>query len=413
MNLEYFIAQRLFFGRSRRERRSEPATKIAVIGVSVGLAVMLVAWAVVMGFRREVRNKVIGLNAHIQITSYYSNFTFEMNPVRVPEPLLDSLRAVQGVRHVQRLYTKPGMIKTKTDFQAVVFKGAGADFDTTFFSDHLLCGSFPNFSKRPNDALISGYLSKLLKLRMGDSFLVYFIRGESVSARKFRIAGIFDTHFSEFDKRFLIINARHIRRLNDWDREQAAGLEVFARSMDDFDKVEEGVYATVARNAGSRADSFYMKNLYEMCPDIFGWLNLLDMNVWLILALMICVSGFNVISGLLILILEHTNLIGMLKAMGARNSTIRKVFMNLSVFLIGEGLFWGNLVGLGICLIQYFFHVIPLNPSTYYVDAVPIEFDLLYIVLLNMGTVLVSLVVVLVPTALISKIKPVKAIKFE
>jgi len=413
MNLEYFIAKRLFFKRSHREKKSEPATKIAIIGIAVGLAVMLIAWAVVMGFRREVRDKVIGINSHIQITSYYSNLTYEMNPVDASDDFMDSLRSVPGVRHVQRLFTKPGMIKTENDFQTVVFKGADKDFDKAFLSSQLVEGSFPDYSKPSNDVLISEYLSKLLKLKLGDSFLVYFLKAESVSARKFRICGIYNSHFSEFDKYFLIADARHVQHLNKWSESQAGGVEIFVKNIDRFNETEEGVYAKMVHAAHKQADTFYMKNLYEMNPELFSWLNLLDTNVWLILILMVFVSGFNIISGLLILILEHTNLIGMLKAMGANNRSIRKIFVYLSTFLIGKGLLWGNLIGLGCCLIQNYFHVVHLNPSTYYVDFVPIELDWFYIVALNVGTVLISLAVVLIPTALISRIKPVKAIKFD
>ncbi|MDD3908295.1 MAG: ABC transporter permease [Bacteroidales bacterium] len=413
MNLEYFIAKRLFFKRNHQEKKSEPATKIAIIGISVGLAVMLIAWAVVMGFRQEVRNKIIGINSHIQITSYYSNYTYEMNPVNAPDSLLDALRSVPGVGHVQRLFTKPGMIKTESDFQTVVFKGADADFDKKFLTKNLVQGVFPDYTKPSNEVLISEYLSKLLKLRLGDSFLAYFIKGESVSARKLKISGIYNTHFSEFDKYFLIADARHVRHLNGWSDNQAAGVEIFVKDMDRFDQVEEGVYAKMARLADKNDDSFYMRNLYEMNPDLFSWLHLLDMNVWLILVLMICVSGFNIISGLLILILENTNLIGMFKAMGANNISIRRIFIYLSTFLIVKGLFWGNIIGLGCCLIQKFFHVIHLNPATYYVDFVPIELDLTYIILVNVGTVLISLMVVLLPTALISHINPAKAIRFD
>ncbi|MDD4922814.1 MAG: ABC transporter permease, partial [Bacteroidales bacterium] len=223
MNLEFFIAKRLFFKRNHHEKKSEPATKIAIIGIAVGLAVMLIAWAIVMGFRREVRDKIIGINSHIQITSYYSNFTYEMNPVNVPDAFLDSLRSVPGVGHVQRLFTKPGMIKTATDFQTVVFKGADMDYDKSFISKSIVQGVFPDYRKPSNDVLISEYLSKLLKLKLGDSFLAYFIKGPSVFARKLRISGIYNTHFSEFDKYFLIADARHVQHLNDWNKNQAAG----------------------------------------------------------------------------------------------------------------------------------------------------------------------------------------------
>jgi lipoprotein-releasing system permease protein len=413
MNLEYFIASRLISNKGTKGNKTEPAIRIAIIGIAVGLAVMLIAWAIVIGFRREVRNKIIGVNAHIQITSYYSNFTYEMNPVNISDSLVNDLRAVPGVKHVQRLYTKPGMIKTITDFQTVVLKGADQDFDETFLKESLVAGKMPDFTSLTNDVLISERLSKLLNLKIGDGFLAYFIRGESISARKFHISGVYNTHFSEFDKYFLLADARHIRKLNGWNENQAAGLEIFATSMEDFSKAEEGVYSTISRVADQTDEAFYMRNLFEMSPDLFGWLDLLDTNVWLILFLMIFVSGFNIISGLLILILQRTNMIGVMKALGARNFSIRKVFIYMSCFLIAKGLFWGNLIGLSFCVLQKYFHLVPLNAETYYVDAVPIELNWMYIVLVNLGTILISLLVVLLPTQMISRIRPVKAIRFD
>jgi lipoprotein-releasing system permease protein len=413
MNLEFFIAKRLITQKSSTGKGVEPAIRIAIIGIAVGLAVMLIAWAIVMGFRREVRNKIIGVNSNIQITSYYSNFSYEMNPVNVPDTLLDDLSRTPGVAHVQRMFTKPGMIKTEDAFQTVVLKGADATYDPTFIRKNLIEGRVPDFSKPTNDVLISEYLSKLLRLKMGDAFLAYFIRGESVSARKFKIAGIYNTHLSEFDKYFLLADARHIRKLNNWNENQAAGLEIFVGSMDQFAQVEEAVYNKISSVADHSEEAFYMRNMYEMSPDLFSWLKLLDTNVWLILLLMIFVSGFNIISGLLILILERTNLIGVLKALGAKNFSVRKVFVYMSCFLIGKGLLWGNLIGLAFCFLQDYFHLLPLNASTYYVDAVPIELNWVYVLLVNVGTVLISLLVVLIPTHMVSRIDPVKAIKFD
>jgi lipoprotein-releasing system permease protein len=414
MNLEYFIAKRLFSREDKHSgKKSEPATKIAIIGIAVGLAVMIIAWSVVMGFRREVREKIIGVNSHIQVTSYFSNYTYEMNPVSFSDSALTVLRKIPGIRHVQRMYTKPGMIKTDSDFQAVVFKGVDTDFDKTFISNSIVAGSFPDYSKPSNNVLISEYLSKLLKLKLGDSFLTYFVKDESVSARKFKITGIYNTHFSEFDKHFLVADARHVSHLNGWKENESGGLEFFVNSMDHFNQTEEAVYAKITRLADKNQEAIYIRNLYEMSPDLFGWLNLLDMNVWLILFLMVFVSGFNIISGLLILILERTNLIGILKAMGANNVSIRKVFMYLSMFLIGKGLLWGNIIGLTFCFVQKYFHVIPLNPSVYYVDSVPIDINWLYILMVNVGTILISVIVVLLPTALVSRIKPATSIRFD
>jgi len=413
MSLESFIARRLFFQKNQTEKKTGPSVRIAVIGITVGLAVMLVALAVVLGFKREVRNKIIGVGSHIQITSYYSNFTYEMNPVDVPDNMLDRLDSIPDVTHVQRLFTKPGMIKTKNDFQAVVFKGADKGFDKTFLNNNIVDGKFPDYSKPSNEVLIPEYVSKLLNLKTGDSFLAYFIKEESISARKFTISGIFNTHFSGFDKLFLIVDSRHIQHLNDWNPEQAGGIEIFISSMDKFDKTEESVFETMGKIASEKDEIYYLRNLFELYPDLFGWLDLLDMNVLLILLLMIFVSGFNIISGLLILILERTNMIGILKALGANNRKVRKLFIYYSTFLIGKGIIWGNVIGLSICFIQKYFHVLKLDPSIYYVDSVPIELNFWFVLALNTGTILVSLAVVMIPSALISRIHPVKAIRFE
>lgn len=413
MRFEYFIASRLFFQQKPKGRKTGPAVKIAVTGIALGLAVMLVAIAVVQGFKNEIRDKVIGVGAHIQVASYYSNYSYEMSPLAVPDSLLGQLRSIPGVRHVQAQYTKPGMIKTKDDFQVVVFKGADSCFDASFIKDALVAGTFPDYSQPSNEVVISEYLSDLLHLKPGDSFLAFFIRDEVQSARRFKISGVFNTHFSAYDKAFLLTDARHIRQLNDWETNQAGGIEVFFESMKAFQTTQESVYQTMSRYASATDEVYYMRNLYELNPDLFGWLDLLDMNVLLILLLMIFVSGFNIISGLLILILERTNLIGVLKALGAGNSQVRRIFVSYSTFLVGVGLFWGNVVGLGICLLQKYAHVLKLDPTVYYVDAVPIELNAWWVVLVNLGTIIVSMAVVLLPSHLITHIHPAKAIRFE
>lgn len=413
MRLEAFIARRIFFQKNKSGKRSGNSVRIAVIGITVGLAVMLVAVGVVLGFKREVRDKIIGVGSHIQISSYYSNYTYEMSPVNVTDTMLNKINSIPGVKHVQRFFTKPGMIKTKDDFQAVVFKGIDNGFDKTFISSCLIAGRFPDYTKPSNEVLIPEFISKLLNLKVGDSFLAYFVKEESISARKFKIAGIFNTHFSGFDKLFIIADSRHIQHLNDWGPKQAGGAEIFFDSMDNFDKTEECVFETMSKIASKNNEIYYLRNLYEMNPDLFGWLDLLDMNVLLILLLMIFVSGFNIISGLLILILERTNMIGILKALGASNKKIRRIFVNYSTYLIGRGLLWGNIIGLLCCMIQKYFHVFKLDPSVYYVDSVPIELNFWIVVAINAGTILISLAVVLIPSALISRINPVKAIRFD
>lgn len=413
MKLESFIARRLFFRKSEGGKKTGPSVKIAVIGITVGLAVMIVAVAVVLGFKREVREKIVGMGAHIQVTSYYSNFTYEMNPLVAPDSMLSRLAAIDGVRHVQRLYTKPGMIKTDEDYQAVVFKGVDTGFDNRFLSQSLVRGEFPDYSSPSNQVLISEYISKLMHLDVGSSFLAYFVKEDAVAARKFTVSGIYNTYFTAYDKAFVITDSRHIKKLNLWYDNEAGGIEIFFKSMEGFEKSEELVFQTMSRISAEEDSVYYIKNLYVMNPDLFGWLDLLDMNVILILFIMIFVSGFNIISGILILILEKTNMIGILKALGASSNRVRKLFIHYSFFLIGKGLLWGNLIGLSLLFIQNYFKVLKLDPEVYYVNFVPVEINGWIILALNAGTVLISLAVVLIPSALISKIQPVRAIRFE
>lgn len=413
MRFEFLVAKRLFFQQKKTGKKTGPAVRIAITGIAVGLAVMIIAVSVVIGFKRVVRDKVIGVDSHIQITSYYSNQSYEMSPVLATDSMVRVLDAIPGVRHAQRMYMKPGMVKTEDDFQAVVFKGADENFDKKFLSDCLIDGKFPDYSKPSNQVLISEYFAKRLRLKTGDSFLVYFIRDESVSARKFRISGIFNTHFAAYDNTFMLIDARHIRKLNDWADNQAAGIEVFFKSMDNFSDVEGHIYDKMGEMANKSGEVYYMRNLFELNPDLFGWLDLLNMNVMLILVLMICVSGFNIISGLLILILEKTNFIGIMKALGSTNRKIRRIFLMYSTFIIAKGLFWGDVIGLSICFLQDKLHLLKLDPSTYYVDFVPMDINWLYILALNIGTIVISMFVVMIPSALVSRIHPAKAIKFE
>ncbi|MFA7358838.1 MAG: FtsX-like permease family protein [Bacteroidales bacterium] len=415
MSLEYFIAKRLFFKTEDQKQVSRPAVRIATMGIAVGLAVMLIAVSVVVGFKRQVETNIIGLSSHIQVTSYQSNYSYEMAAMELPEKLPEQLKAIPGVRHVQRFSTKPGIIKTPESFQTIVFKGFSPDFDWNFLQQYLLEGYLPelNDSLPSTQILLSDKMARRLKLKPGDKMLCYFTRDEQLYTRQWELCGIFDTHFAEFDKVFALVDDRQIVKLNNWDPGQAGGLEIFVDNIRELPQVESDVYNLLFKTGNLQGNSYMIQSVYDLNPDMFGWLDLLDMNVWLILLLMIFVSGFNMISGLLILILERTNLIGMLKAMGADNISVRKVFLYLSSFLIGKGMLWGNVLGLGLCLLQYFFRILKLDPEVYYIDAVPVELNLWYILLLNLGTLLASLLMVLGPSALVARISPVKAIRFD
>ncbi|MBQ9200817.1 MAG: ABC transporter permease [Bacteroidales bacterium] len=415
MDYTYHIAKRLFFSTEQDKRVSRPAVRIALIGIAVGLAVMLISVAVVIGFKHQVESNVVGLSSHIQLTSYQSNFSYEMAPVEQSDSLPLWLADIPNVRHIQHFTTKPGIIKLSDNVQTVVFKGVASDFDWDFLQERMTDGRLPDYGSDTLSAevLISRTLADLLELKTDDSFVSYFTRDERILARRWTISGIFDTHFSEFDKTFVLVDNRQIARLNGWEPGQTGGLEIFVDDIRRLPRTDMLLYERLFDIADSKGYTYYAQSVYDLNPEMFGWLDLLDMNVWFILILMIFVSGFNMISGLLILILERTRLIGLLKSLGADNAAVRRIFVWLSAMLIGKGLLWGNALGLGLCALQYFFHLIPLDPSVYYVASVPIEFNWFYILLINVGTVAASLLMMLLPTMLVSRIVPVKAIRFE
>jgi lipoprotein-releasing system permease protein len=413
VSLEYFIAKRIHFQHNKKNV-SRPAVRIATIGIALGLAVMLISVAVVIGFKQEIRNKTIGFGGHIQITNFDNNNTYEMNPIRMDKSLMQKILSIQGVRHIQRFATKPGIIKTKTEFQGIVLKGVDQGFDWNFFKQNLVEGRIPNVAspKLMNEVIISKYLANLLGLKLGDSFLTYFIQ-DQVRARKFKIVGIYSTNFIDYDKLFLLPDIRQVPRLNDWSAESFSGLEILITDFNQLDEIGDEVYAATANKFNKDKQTYYTQTIKQLNPQIFSWLDLLNMNVWVILILMLAVAGFNMISGLLILILERTNMIGILKSVGATDWSIRKIFLYHSFFLIGKGMLWGNVIGLSLCGIQYFTGIVPLDPEAYYVATVPIVFNWGYILLLNFGTLIASVIMMIGPSYLITKINPAKIIRYE
>jgi len=413
VSLEFFIAKRIHFQQSRKNV-SRPAVRIATIGIALGLAVMIIAIAVVIGFKQQIRNKTIGFGGHIQITNFDNNNTYEMNPIKVDNALVKKISSLDGVNHVQRFATKPGIIKTDKEFQGIVIKGIDKGFDWNFFKSNLIEGKIIDVSgdTPSNQVIISKYLTNLLGLKLGDSFYTYFIQ-DRVRARKFKIVGIYSTNFIEYDKLILIADMRQVQALNDWTPDSFSGLEVLINDFNRIDEVGDAVYSITANRFNKEGSAYSTQTIKQLNPQIFSWLNLLDMNVWVILILMLAVAGFNMISGLLILILERTNMIGILKSIGATNWSIRKIFLYHSFFLIGKGMLWGNVIGLSLCAIQYFTGVVPLDPTAYYVATVPITFNWLYIILLNAGTLAASLLMMIGPSYLITKINPAKIIRYE
>lgn len=414
MRVEYFIAKRLHFNSDGKRKMSRPAVRIATAGIAVGLAVMLIAVSVVIGFKQEVSNQVIGFGSHIQVANYGNSTNYETEPIAPSDSILQVLRSLPHILHVQEVATKPGIVKTDNDFHGVVLKGVNESFDWGFFSRNLVAGDtlVYNDTVLINDVLISQSIADLLELSVGDKFFTYFI-AEPLRARKFTIRGIYQTTFAEYDNLFIMTDMRHIQTLNYWDSNQMSQLEILVDDFSKVDEVENAVFQSVANRYDGEGSFYQSRTIKELVPRVFEWLDMLDINAWVILMLMLLVAGFNMISGLLILILERTNTIGMLKAMGAYNWSIRKIFLYQALFLIGKGMLWGNVVGVLLILVQYFTHIIPLEASMYYVSYVPVYLNVGYWLLLNIGTIVLSLTMLILPSYLITRIMPASAIRFD
>ena len=414
MSLSLFIARRIYRESDGGKQVSRPAVLIAMAGIAIGLAVMIIAVAVVIGFKSEVRNKVIGFGSHIQIANLDAVNSYETHPIAVGDSMMTALAGYPQVSHVQRYSTKPGMIKTDDAFQGMVLKGVGPEFDASFFRSNLVEGEIPAFSDSvaTNQVVISKTLSDKLKLKLGDKIYTYYIQ-DNVRVRPLTIKGIYQTNFSEYDNLFLLTDLYTVNRLNNWKPEQVSGAEL---QVNDYDRLESITYE-VAESTDNRADKYggvyFVQNIEQLNPQIFEWLGLLDLNVWVILILMVGVAGFTMISGLLIIIIERTNMIGILKALGANNFTIRRTFLWFAVFLIGKGMLWGNAIGLAFCILQSQFGLFKLDPETYYVDTVPVSFNILLFVLINLGTLFASVLMLIGPSFLITKINPASSMRYE
>jgi lipoprotein-releasing system permease protein len=417
LNLELFLAKRIHFSKDKGHNRrvTPPVVRIAMAGIAIGLAVMIVSVAVVTGFKKEVRNKVIGFGSHIQLTNFDNNISYETIPLVINDSLRHALKNTAGVSHIEIFATKPGIIKTDSDFQGIVLRGVSSDFDTTFFKKHLVAGEmFRIDSGKPSDdAIISRSMANMLRLACGDSFFAYFINNQDVRPRRFHITGIYDTGFSDYDKLFVICDIRQIRRINGWDDDMASGMGIFINRYNDIDKLAEELYFSLIDKKDRLGNTYYIRSIKELNPMIFNWLGVLDSNVAVILILMILVSGFTMISGLLIIILERTNMIGILKTLGECNYSIRKIFLYVSFFLIIKGMFWGNVAGIAVCLLQSHFKWIKLDPETYYLDAMPIDMNLASLLIINVGSLAVSMFMMIAPSFLITKIEPAGSIRFE
>ena len=412
--MESFIARRLYKSEQGSRSVSRPAVLIAQIGVALGLAVMLVTIAVSFGFKHKVREKAVGFSSHIHISNYESTQDFEALPVAADTSLLQMLTAMKGVKHVQRYAVKPGVLRTDKDFIGYILKGVGEDYDLSFYAQYLKEGIVPQFSDSvaSGNILLSRSIADKLQLGVGDKVDSYFLQG-TMRARRYTVAGIYETGFNEYDRLFVIADLKAVQALNRWEPDQVTGVEV---ALTDFSKVEDMNWelgTLLDRTEDKYGNQYLVQSVTDINPGLFAWLDVLDMNVWLILALMIGVAGFTMISGLLILIIERTQFIGILKALGASNASVRKAFLYLAMLIIGKGMLWGNIVGLGLCAVQKFTGLIPLDPANYYLDRVPIEFNWLFILAVNVVMFVLSVLILIVPSHLISRIYPTKAMRFE
>ncbi len=415
MNFPLFIARRIYGESDARQMVSRPAIRIATAGVAIGLAVMIVSVSVVFGFKHTIRDKVVGFGSHIQVGNFMTLQAGEQYPVQMRDSMMTALRNTQGVSHVQRFAMKQGILKTDNDFLGVAFKGVGPEFDSTFIHQNMVEGTIPAFSDSAssNRLLISKPMADKLRLKTGERIFAYFIDENGVRARRFTISGIYQTNLSQYDDIICYTDLYTTVRLNGWKSDQVSGAEV---SVSDFDRVDEteSIYINkVNRQTDAYGETYSTKTIRELNPQIFSWLDLLDMNVWIILALMTAVAAVTMISGLLIIILERTTMIGVLKALGARNKTIRHTFLWFAVFMIGRGLIIGNILGIGLVFLQRLTGLVKLDADTYYVSTVPVELNLPIILLLNIATLIISVLVLIGPSYLISHIHPAKSMRYE
>ncbi len=415
MHFPLFIAKRLYSQQGDKRKVSRPAIHIATAGVAIGLAVMIISVCVVLGFKHTIRDKVIGFGSHIQVADFLTLQQMEQYPIVIDDSMIDVLKHIPDVAHVQRFAMKEGILKTDSDFLGVAFKGVGPEFDSTFIHNNMVEGSIPPFSDSVshNKILVSQLMADKLHLKSGQRIFAYFFDNNGVRTRRFTIAGIYQTNLKKYDETIVFTDLYTAVKLNGWESDQASGAELSVNNFDNLDMVESRVISKVKGTVDHYGETYSSATIKELNPQIFQWLDLMDLNVWIILALMLIVAGVTMISGLLIIILERTSMIGILKALGARNKTIRHTFMWFAVFIIGKGMLIGNVLSLGLLALQQAFGIIKLDAQTYYVSTVPVEINALYIVALNVATLLISVFMLVAPSYLISHIHPAKSMRYE
>lgn len=417
MNFPLFIARRIYSDHiGDQQKVSKPAIRIAVAGVAIGLAVMIISVCVVLGFKHTIRDKVVGFGSHIQVANFYTLQSSAIDqPIAIGDSMMNVLKRTDGVKHVQRFAMKQGILKTDNDFLGVMFKGVGPEFDSTFIHKSMVEGSIPHFSDQQstNRILISKDMAGKLRVKAGDRIFAYFIGEGGVRTRRFTISGVYQTNLAQYDKTTCFCDLYTARKLNAWTDDMVTGAELTVNDFKQLGTTANDIINRVNRTQDQYGNTFSSKTIRELSPQIFSWLDLLDLNVWIILAIMTAVAVVTMISGLLIIILERTTMIGVLKALGARNSTVRHTFLWFAAFIIGKGLLIGDALALALILLQKFTGFAKLDPQTYYVDVVPVELDWMLIVALNIATMLIALFVLIAPSYLVSHIHPAKSMRYE
>ncbi|MGL5913973.1 MAG: ABC transporter permease [Bacteroidales bacterium] len=414
MNTELYIAKRLIFGQAKNARLLRPIMRIATASVALSIAVMLIAVAVLGGFKQQITQKVTGFLAHLQIVNYDGNTSYETAPIHYEQALFDSIGKISQVAHLQAFALKPGIIATQSDMQGVVLKGIDEHFDWSFFASCIVEGSVLQLqqNKSSNGVLISVHLANLLRLNLGDTLTTYFVQ-EPPRVRRFTIVGMYDTKFTDFDKLYVLCDIKHIQRLNAWSKQQITGIEIYLHNFAQLEQVTKQVEGITGYHLRSQGFRLLVENVKQRFTQIFDWLALQDLNAWIILWLMLLVAGFNMVSSLLIILLEHSTTIGVLKTLGMQNRSIQKIFIYQSAFIAGQGIFWGNVLGIGACVLQQLFGIVSLDPNTYYLSEVPILLNPLYILLLNVGALCAIVAMLVLPSLLIARINPSKTLRFS
>ncbi|NPD80674.1 ABC transporter permease [Prevotella sp. PINT] len=418
MMLSKFLAKQIYNNSGDTKKVSLPAVRIATLGMAIGLAVMIVSVAVVFGFKHTIRDKVIGFGSHIVVQNFSNIQNDNMMQICVSDSMISVLQKAPDIDHIQRYAIKQGLLKTDTDFLGVVLKGVGKDWDSTFIAENIVDGTIPKFiyskDSQPTQPqiLISKIMADKLGVKANDKLFAYFLSNNDVRMRRFVISGVYCTNLTKYDESIVFCDLNTVQKLNGWDSDEVSGVEMTVKDFSKIDETAEWMIHKVNRTKDSYGNTFASSTIQEINPQIFSWLDLLDLNVWIILALMVCVASVTMISGLLIIILERVPMIGILKALGSRNSVIRHTFLWFGMFIMAKGLIIGNILGIGVCLLQQWTGIVKLDPTTYYVSEVPVELNIPTILLLNAGTFTICTLVLVVPSFLVSHIHPAKTIKF-